>query len=757
VAALIPGAVVALISAAGAGLAPGAAARIPGGAAGLTPGSATPVRVGPAGLAAVGGAAPVPGSATALPTGGATGSATTSVATARTWDWLGSCGKTQLALSAAESLWQSGDADLLAWVTATSRASVLSGYAEVAADAMGTGPPGEAESVAARFLSWLAGTSRPWIVVLDDLSDAAVLDGLWPAGPMGRVLVTAADYTALPSAHRLQVLPIGPFSRREALSYLHARFAGSPDQRIGAVDLVADLGYEPLALAQASAVVASSELTCRDYHDHFLERRERLAKEIGSEPPAASVTWTFAVEQADRLAPGGAAQSLLVLAALLDGTGIPSAVFTTAAAGKYFESGNVTVPSSAVAPGSPVGPGRAGEALLVLARTGLLSADLAGTSPMIRMSPAVQAAIRAAMPPGMLDQAAKAAADALTEAWPADDLPSWLATSLRSCAASLQQVAGDLLWAAGCHPLLMRAGQSLDSARLTGPALTYWRDLAGISGKVLGRDHPDTVAAGQRLADAYLNAGQAAEAVSWFQWVLGDRVRALGPEHPDTILARRKLGHALVTASQLGDAVNVLAGIVGDYERALGADHIETVSAREDLAAAYRAAGQHTDAVRMYVRTLSDRERVQGARHPDAISTRQRLAEAYAASGKLKDAISHYKRVVADRERLLGYDHVDTVAARATLASAYHSAGRMALALQLYEQTRAGYERARGVDHPDALAQCVNLAHAYYAVGRLSDATTLLRETVTRCDRVLPPGDPLTESARSSLANIAGS
>ncbi len=43
---------------------------------------------------------------------------------------------------------------------------------------------------------------------------------------------------------------------------------------------------------------------------------------------------------------------------------------------------------------------------------------------------------------------------------------SGIGTDLRSCAASLQQAAGDLLWAGGCHPLLLRAGRSQDSARL---------------------------------------------------------------------------------------------------------------------------------------------------------------------------------------------------------------------------------------------------------------------------------------------------
>src|ERR1017187_9504506 len=70
-------------------------------------------------------AALVPGSAAALVPGReAAGSAR---------DWAGSCGKTQLASYAAGSLWRSRAVDLLAWVPATSRAAVLSGYVQAAA------------------------------------------------------------------------------------------------------------------------------------------------------------------------------------------------------------------------------------------------------------------------------------------------------------------------------------------------------------------------------------------------------------------------------------------------------------------------------------------------------------------------------------------------------------------------------------------------------------------------------------------------
>lgn len=61
----------------------------------------------------------------------------------------------------------------------------------------------------------------------------------------------------------------------------------------------------------------------------------------------------------------------------------------------------------------------------------------------------IRAAIRAAVPKDLYDQAIRAAADALLEAWPGDEPQSRLAADLVSCAVSLRQHARDLLWADG--------------------------------------------------------------------------------------------------------------------------------------------------------------------------------------------------------------------------------------------------------------------------------------------------------------------
>jgi len=93
-----------------------------------------------------------PGLGTALVPGAAVVLVPTTAAPAGSRDWLGSCGKTQLAVYFAESLWQSRRVDVLVWADASSRASVLSSYVAAAAAAIGTDPAGDAESVAARFV-----------------------------------------------------------------------------------------------------------------------------------------------------------------------------------------------------------------------------------------------------------------------------------------------------------------------------------------------------------------------------------------------------------------------------------------------------------------------------------------------------------------------------------------------------------------------------------------------------------------------------
>ena len=170
-------------------------------------------------------------------------------------------------------------------------------------------------------------------------------------------------------------------------------------------------------------------------------------------------------------------------------------------------------------------------ALAILQRAGLLALNPPGPGATIWISRAVQSAVQAALPDEIRDRAGTAAAEALLEVWP-DEEQSWLAGALRSCAESLLRATGDLLWAGGCHRLLLRAGHSFAGAGLAGPAAAYWRSITEVSERVLGPNHPDTGMAAGQLADAYIAAGQAPEALPWFQWVLGSRSAPSGKFTP---------------------------------------------------------------------------------------------------------------------------------------------------------------------------------------------------------------------------------
>jgi len=711
-------------------------------------------------------------------------------------DVPGGTGKTQLAALLARDWLRAHDDGLLVWIDAASRDLVLSGYARAVAarqggpspesgdqglGTAGTGSVTNAETTALGYLSWLAREDRPWLVVLDDLSDPADMDGLWPSGPSGRVLVSTLDAATVPESQRPLVFPVGPFSAHEALTYLMARLSADPDRRLGAVDLVDDLACDPLALAQASAAISASGVSCRDYRDMFAKRREELTGSGGTPAAPKAVTWTLSVECADELTPGGVTQPLLVLAAVLGALGIPEEVLAGYAAADFAASRAGGATSLDLIPA----------ALASLRASGLLGA----ADGRVLMHPAVRTQVLAAAPEQARAEAARAAADALMQAWPEGDEGTELGCALRACAASLDEAAGEALWAAGSYHVLYRAGHSLDAAGLSGPAVAHWHALAAASERRLGAAHEDSLLAATRLASAALAAGQAADAVAIYQRVLDIQARQLGPDHPRTIAARADYGTVLRHVGQNADSIVILEGVLAVGDRQRGA--IDVLAVSDNLAAAYQAAGRQQEAIRLIERTLAERERRQGPDDPQTIRTRRTLALACLAAGKAKDAIAHGRRAVSGAERVLGPDHPDTLDAvtalasayhaarrlrdatalyeralvsleqvrgadapetigvRGNLASAYHSAGRLASALELYERTRADCQRVLGPDHPDTLAARANLAHAHYALGRVADATTLLRATLADCERALAPNDPLTEAVRESLAAMA--
>lgn len=457
---------------------------------------------------------------------------------------LGGVGKTQLAAAYARRVWDAGELDLLVWATARSRDAVQARYAQAAAE-IGQPPP-DVDSAAEWFLGWVQTTTRRWLVVLDDLSDPADLQGLWPEGPCGRVLVTTRRRDAALAGGTRQLIEVGLYTPGQALAYLREK-TGDGDGLEHAADLAADLGYLPLALAQAAAYLHDRQETYAGYRRRLRDRRKRLPELFPDDALAddyrstVAATWSISLEAADRLLPPGLATPVLRLASTLDPNGAPLEVFTTPAALAFLTDQHQ--PTGSASPTARVDEHDCRDALSNLHRLNLISVDRGGGPRAVRTHALVQRATLDQLPADTLAATVRAAADAVLAVWPEIERDTSLGQALRDCTMTLKERHSAPLWAPDGHPVLFRAGRSLGECGLVSAAVHYWIQTATDATDALGADHPDTLTTRHHLAHLRGEDGDSAGAVAAFEELLGDCLRVLGADHPDTLITRRNLAH----------------------------------------------------------------------------------------------------------------------------------------------------------------------------------------------------------------------
>jgi tetratricopeptide (TPR) repeat protein len=654
---------------------------------------------------------------------------------------MGGTGKTQMAAAVTRELYRDQAVELVVWVAAASLDAVLCSYAQALRDVGIRATTQSAEQAASRFVAWLAVADRPWVVVLDDLREGAVPDGLWPSGPAGRVLVTSSHPDAAAGAVNRRIVPVGPFSPREAMSYLSAHLNTDTALRTGALELARDLGFWPLALGQAAAVMTANGIGCREYHSRLSEYQMRLADSGGAGDLRDLVpAWSLAVRTADMPSPAGLASRALSLVSLLAPHGVPGVVLTSPAACEYLTG----------RPGGPAERARAAQAVHNLARSGLLSVDDQSAASTVLVHPAVQSLARQHLPTAERRGLVLAAADALLQAWSLPEIPEAVVQRLRDCTASLHRLAGQLLWDGGCHPVLIQAGRSLRNEGADSRSVDYWQSLLAVSESVLGPAHPHTALIREELGAACEASGRPQDAIAMYERVLSEQERTSAGDQAQTGVARVALARVYHAVGRDADAIRLAQGALAEVGDQPGSVQDQLI-AQEALARAYLAAGQAGEAVAGFRQVLASRERAQGPDHPMTTTARGELAAACQAAGQRKEALALFQRALADCERLHGPGHLDTLAARASLASAYLAASKPKQAIPLYQRTLAGRERLQGPDHADTISTSGDLAAAYLAAGQLGRAVSQCEAALAACQRVFGPGHQLTRAASSSL------
>jgi tetratricopeptide (TPR) repeat protein len=611
-------------------------------------------------------------------------------------------GKTQIAAAYARECINAGWC-LVAWINAETMPEALAGLA-LAADALGIETREvSAEEVGKKVRGRLEADGEHCLVLFDNVTDTTALRPYVPAAGKAHVVLTSTSERA---RNLGQYVEVDVFAEDEALAFLAERTRR--DDPEGARELADELGYLPLALAQAAAVIAQQRLTYQAYLDRLrsFSLDEYLTRAEGESYPLGLAEATLlsidAVEAIDRT---GLCRPVLDVIALLSPAGVPRELL--------YAAGRESILSRFAEPPA------IDRALGQLADVSLLTFSGDGST---------VAAHRLVM---RVARERCAHEDTLTEAGVSASRLLLAVSSSMSRPAEVRAAARSLVpqvTALTAHLTpVPKGGGELGNALLDLRVWALW--------------------CMNELRDAI------PQAVEYGESVVADCGRVFGDDPPQTLHARNNLGRACTAAGRLTDAIPLYERTLADRERVLGRDHPDTLASRNNLAFAYRAAGRLDEATTLYERTLADRERVLGTDHPDTLASRNNLGYAYRAAGRQDEAIVLYERVLADRERLLGDGHPSTLLSRNNLAAAYRAAGRSAEALAMYERTLADRERDLSDEHPSTLTSRHNLAVAYQAEGRLSEAITLLERVVAGRERALGVDHPATSRSRAKLAS----
>ncbi|MGW6793874.1 FxSxx-COOH system tetratricopeptide repeat protein [Streptomyces chartreusis] len=686
---------------------------------------------------------------------------------------MGGVGKTQLAADYARATWSdtcvTGGLDVLVWVTASTRSSIVTGYAQAGVE-LCRAHPGDAEQAARTFLAWLTpkATAKPcrWLIVLDDVADPDDLKGLWPPdSSLGRTLVTTRRRDAALIADGRHIVNVGLFTAKESVTYLTAALAvhdhGHDESAEQLSNLADDLGHLPLALAQAAAYLLDTKETVAGYRQLLADRSTTLAKTAPDALPdeqalPLAAAWSLSIDRADTLRPAGVARPMLQLASLLDAGGIPQQVLTSRPALAYLTAHRTHTEGAPAEQPALVDAQDASHALRTLHKLSLIDHAPTTAHQAARVHHLIQRATRDTFSVRQHEVTARSAAEALLAAWPDVERDTDLAQALRANTTALARSAGDALCRPDAHEVLFRMGNSLGGTGQVSAAIEHYEDLVCILGRRLGEDHLDTLNARARLASWQGRAGNAAGAVTALAHVL-ERIEQLLPlEHPDVLTARHDMATWRGRTGDVASAADAFENLLPARMRVLGPNHPDTLANRHNLAWWRGEAGDATGAQIAFEELLPDLTRIQGPDHPDTLTTRHNLAHWRGEAGDAAGAAAALADLLRDRIRILGEDHPDTLTTRHNLARWRGRAGDPTGATAALADLLRDQMRILGEDHPDTLTTRGYLAFWRGKSGNAAEAAAALADLLGDQMRILGQDHPDTLVTRGNLAQWQG-
>lgn len=250
-------------------------------------------------------------------------------------------------------------------------------------------------------------------------------------------------------------------------------------------------------------------------------------------------------------------------------------------------------------------------------------------------------------------------------------------------------------------------------------------------------------------AEEALKKGDFPAAHDAAQKAAAEGTRAFGADHPNTAAAYNLIAAAFLRQGKFSEAEANFRRVLSAYEKNLGPSHEFVAAALNNLALVMERLGDYTGAEAMLRRSLGILEAKLGKQHPDTATTLSNLSRVLDSQGKFGDTGSQRAGATPGGKPAAG-DETARLAARAEAALRQ---GQFQEAETLHHQVLATHEKSLGAEHPTTATSVSNLGNVYYLQGRFDEAEKLYKRALTIREKVLGPEHADVATSLNNLAN----
>jgi tetratricopeptide (TPR) repeat protein len=564
----------------------------------------------------------------------------------------------------------------------------------------------------------------PWLMIIDNADIDTFfgddqLSKLLPRSSHGCIIIISRN-RSLASKFSLssEVIEMHGMELDDARNLFRSYTPIDPDDNEDADELLAALGYLPIAIVQAGLVMSSHPMSAREYLSHLINDRTasrlilaglRLYHDTNQASPPTTAP---VISLSDIQSQSPEAVRILVAMACLDSRNIPAIILRSL--GK---------------------PHQISHAMAVLQAYSAFTYDQSTDT--LGLNPFVRALIRSHLKtiPWFL-HCIMSLLDLLDFLFPTDLKCQDTICKARYYSSHVVSLLSTLVGLCGEYQL---PSKCLTTSISLATNVSYLlRDMAAYDQvKSLMREmiqlRPNVFSDAAVLAPLLNHLAAAEHCMGRYDIAaqIGKQVLVAQPSHPGlySIEAIRSLNTlALVCQSQgkLKDAEHYHLRVWDMKIRALGSNHPDILTTISNFGRCLQAQGRHKDAEARFHRVLIARSKIFEADHPSVLRSMNNLGVSLQHQKRFPEAEKWFRKALLGRRRVLGDDHHETLRNESNLAAVLHYQTKLDQAEEIFRQVAIGFARKLGSEHPETIQAYQNLGSLLRDKARYQEAEEVI-------------------------------